>query len=144
MLVIVTRRAHGRQRERGLHLRQLRAPRHPARPRHDALVRQREWQPGAKRRHATGSHDRQHGLAEKMTECRRMCKAIEVNTEARPQATLDVALHVRQLATEGGRGLPVEKCPVAGEMHSVTQLLQRPRTARAAAAEKTAAAPKRL
>ena len=61
-------------------------------------------------------------LAVKMEECRRICTDVTVNTEARLQATLNTAPHVRQLTTNGGRGPPAEKCPVAGEMHSGTQL----------------------
>ena len=71
-----------------------------------------------------------------MTEYRRMCKAITVNTEARLQATLDVAPYVCQLATEGGRGPPVERYPVAGEMHTMRQLQQMLKKARAAASVK--------
>ena len=98
--------------------------------------------PGATRRHATGDHDQQRDLAEKMKECRRTCEGIAVNTEARLRATLDVAPHVRQLATEGGRGL--EKCPVAGEMHTMRQLRQTLRAARATAAVEATVARERL
>ena len=100
---------------------------------------QHEWRLGC-----NGTAHQQHGLAEKMTECRRMCKAIAVNTEARLQATLDMAPCARQLATDGGRGQPAEKCPVTGEMHSKTQLLQRLRKTRAAAAVKVKTARERL
>ena len=91
---------------------------------------------GATGRHATGGQDQQRRLAEKMTEHRQMCKAITVYTEARLHATLEGAPHARQLATEGGRGPPAEKHPVAGEMCSKTQMPRRLREARAAAAVK--------
>jgi len=87
-------------------------------------------------RRITGGRDQQRGLSEQMKAHRRMCEAITVNTEARLQATLAAAPCVRQLATEGGSGPPVEKYPVAGEMCTKTQMLRKLRQARAAAAVK--------
>jgi hypothetical protein len=73
-----------------------------------------------------------------------MCKAIAVNTDARLVATIAVAPYVRQLATEGGGGPPVEKYPVAGKMYTMHQLRHMLQHARTRAGEKVKTNQRRL